>query len=101
MALTFAVRKKVTARTFFVSQACHPQTLRVVQTRAEPQGIRVIVGDHASHPFGPDVFGYLIQYPTTDGTVFAYHDFIREAHEHAGLADIDLRRRAFDLAVGI
>jgi len=43
MALTFAVRKKVTARTFFVSQACHPQTLRVVQTRAEPQGIRVIV----------------------------------------------------------
>src|SRR4029077_1423015 len=62
MALTFAVRKEVTARTFFVSQACHPQTLPVVHTRAEPQGIRIIVGDHASHPFGPDVFGYLIQY---------------------------------------
>jgi glycine dehydrogenase len=85
MAFTFAVRKERPARTFFVSQSCHPQTLRVVQTRAESQGIRIIVGDHASHPFGPEVFGYLIQYPGTDGTVFAYHDFIREAHQHAGL----------------
>jgi glycine dehydrogenase len=93
MALMFAVRKELTARTFFVSQACHSQTLRVVQTRAEPQGIRIIVGDHASRPFGPEVFGYLIQYPATDGTVFAYRDFIREAHQHAGLVVVEQRPR--------
>ena len=85
MAFTFAVRKEALARTFFVSRACHPQTLRVVQTRAEWQGIRIVVGDHATHPFGPEVFGYLIQYPGSDGTVFDYHDFIREAHQQAGL----------------
>ena len=35
MAFTFAVRKEALARTFFVSRACYPQTLRVVQTLVE------------------------------------------------------------------
>ena len=34
--------------TFFVSETCHPQTIAVVQTRAEPLGIDVVVGDHAN-----------------------------------------------------
>ncbi|MBV9491317.1 MAG: aminomethyl-transferring glycine dehydrogenase, partial [Verrucomicrobia bacterium] len=85
MAMAFAVRQQPDARTFFVSEACHPQTLNVVQTRAEPRGIRIVVGDHRSCPFGPDVFGYLIQYPATDGTVFDYHEFVTAAHQHGGL----------------
>ncbi len=35
---------------FFVSQTCHPQTIEVVQTRARPLGIEVIVGDHRNFP---------------------------------------------------
>ncbi|MBV9488520.1 MAG: aminomethyl-transferring glycine dehydrogenase [Verrucomicrobia bacterium] len=88
MALAFAVRKQPQARIFFVSQDCHPQTIRVVQTRAEPHGIRVVVGDHHGAPFGSDAFGYLVQYPGTDGTVFDYGEFIREAHRHHGLVII-------------
>jgi glycine dehydrogenase len=36
---------------FFVSQACHPQTIAVIKTRALPLAIEVIVGDHTSFDF--------------------------------------------------
>jgi glycine dehydrogenase len=38
-------RKSSIATSFFVSELCHPQTIGVVQTRAEPLGIEVVVGD--------------------------------------------------------
>ncbi len=49
--------------TFFVSELCHPQTIAVVQTRAEPVGIEVVVGDHEAFEFHDDVFGALVPYP--------------------------------------
>jgi glycine dehydrogenase len=66
--------------TFFVDDACHPQTLAVVETRAEPLGIRVVTGDYAS--FGPDgrTFGALVQYPATDGAVRDYRPFCDRVH---------------------
>jgi glycine dehydrogenase len=67
--------------TFFVSELCHPQTIAVVQTRAEPQGIKVVVGSHESFDFGEDVFGALVQYPATDGQVLDYRGFVGKAHE--------------------
>jgi len=66
--------------TFFVSELCHPQTIAVVRTRAEPVGIQVVVGDHESFEFHDDVFGALVQYPATDGRVLQYEDFIERAH---------------------
>jgi glycine dehydrogenase len=55
---------------FLVADDCHPQTIAVVQTRAEPLGIEVVVGDPNGFEFqeGED-FGLLIQYPATDGRV--------------------------------
>src|ERR671926_1243952 len=50
-----------------VSDACHPQTIDVVRTRAGARGIRVVVGDHRSYHFGAEVFGALVAYPATDG----------------------------------
>ncbi len=44
-------------RAFFVSENCHPQTIAVVQTRAKPLGIKVIVGDHRTFDFKEAVFG--------------------------------------------
>ena len=57
--------------TFFVDEGCHPQTIDVVRTRAEPLGIRVTVGDPAAIATDPSsiegVFGVLLAYPRTDG----------------------------------
>ncbi len=60
-------------KTFFVSEKCHPQTIAVVQTRARPLGIEVVVGDHATAEIGEGkFFGALVQYPATDGAMFDY-----------------------------
>ncbi len=67
--------------TFFVSELCHPQTIEVVRTRAEPLGIEVVVGDHKEQAFGDDVFGVLVQYPATDGRVIDYRHFAEQARE--------------------
>jgi glycine dehydrogenase len=67
--------------TFFVSELCHPQTIEVVRTRAEPLGIEVVVGDHKEQAFGDDVFGALVQYPATDGRVIDYRHFAEQARE--------------------
>ena len=67
--------------TFFVSDLCHPQTIEVVRTRAEPLGIEVVVGDHEDFSFGDDVFGALVPYPSSDGRVMDYEAFVKRAHE--------------------
>src|SRR5207237_289965 len=52
---------------FFVAEDCHPQTIAVVQTRAKPLGVTVHVGAPEDADFAAlDVFGVLLQYPTTD-----------------------------------
>jgi glycine dehydrogenase len=68
------------ANTFFVSELCHPQTIDVVKTRAEPLGIDVVVGDHGLFELGDGVFGVLLQYPATDGRVMDYVDFASRVH---------------------
>jgi len=70
---------------FFVSEACHPQTIGVVRTRARPMGIEVVVGDHLNALPTIDVFGVLLQYPTTRGEVPDYTDTIARVHKQNGL----------------
>ena len=79
MNMFLALRPKDDAKTFFVSELCHPQTLAVVQTRAEPLGVNVVVGDHETYDFS-GTFGALVQYPATDGVVFDYRAFCEKAH---------------------
>lgn len=79
---------KSKANAFFVDQACHPQTIEVIQTRARPQGINVIVGDHRSFDFQEGIFGALLQYPTTDGKIYDYREFIEQAHQAQALVTV-------------
>jgi glycine dehydrogenase len=65
---------------FFVDERCHPQTIAVVATRAEPLGIRVVVGDHAAWDFTDPTYGVLVAYPTSDGAVVDYAPFAARAH---------------------
>ncbi len=69
------------SNSFFVSDACHPQTIDVVRTRAWALGIEVIVGSHCAFDFSKPVFGVLLQYPASDGTLSDYSSFIQKARE--------------------
>ncbi len=83
-AMTMARRlqgRKSTASTFIVSDRCHPQTIEVVLTRAEPLGIRAVVTDLDEASFDEDVFGVLVQYPDTRGRVDDFTDLASRAHE--------------------
>ena len=66
---------------FFVSNSCHPQTIALLETRGAPLGVRIEVGSLENADFGdPEVFGVLLQYPGTDGTISDYSDVIQRAH---------------------
>ena len=71
--------------TFFVANNCHPQTIEIVETRAKPLGIKIIVGDFSSFKFDETVFGALVQYPATDGAIFDYESFAKSAHDVGAL----------------
>jgi glycine dehydrogenase len=79
---------KIKANRFFISNTCHSQTIEVVQTRARPLGIDVIVGDHRTFGFEQEIFGVLLQYPATDGTIYDYREFIEKAHAAKALVTV-------------
>ncbi len=73
---------------YFVDQDAHPQTLRVMQTRAEPMDIEIIVGDPKTELAAHDVFGAFFQYPGSTGGVHDYTNEISALQENKGLATI-------------
>src|ERR1043166_2399656 len=83
MALCHAVVSN--RKTFFVADNCHPQTIAVVQTRAKPLGIEIKIGDYSRSKFENTVFGALVQYPATDGAIYDYTEFVRQAHDAGAL----------------
>ncbi|MHC4341157.1 MAG: aminomethyl-transferring glycine dehydrogenase [Planctomycetota bacterium] len=88
MTMSRSVNRRNKSNRFFVSKDCHPQTIAVVQTRAAPQGVEVIVGDHKEFDFGEGVFGALISYPDTDGSVQDYWSFVEDAHKANALVTV-------------
>jgi glycine cleavage system P protein (glycine dehydrogenase) len=71
--------------TFFVDADCHPQTIEVVATRAEPLGIKVIVGDPAADLDGIEAYGVLVQYPGTTGRLRDLGPIVEQVHQRGGL----------------
>ena len=85
-AMAFCQRlAKNKAKAFFVSRDCHPQTIEVVRTRAEPLGFEVIVGDAATDLAAHEVFGVLLQYPASTGEVTDYAAIVAAAHDKQAL----------------
>jgi glycine dehydrogenase len=70
---------------FFVSEKCHPQTIDIVKTRAKPLGVDVVVGDHRTFAFQGKVFGVLVQYPDTTGSIHDFAAFFAQAHAAGAL----------------
>ncbi len=79
--------------TFVVDAACHPQTIDVVRTRAEPMGIEVVVTDAAGLDDPTElpiegVFGVLLQYPGTHGVVHDHRALVEHLHAHGTLVAV-------------
>ena len=90
---TAAAEAMVTARRvsknksnkFFVSDRCHPQTIAVIQTRADTMDIDVIVGDVHASLEDHDYFGVMVQYPDTYGSVDNFSSIVEQAHAKKAL----------------
>ncbi len=73
-AMTVAKRVgKSKSDVFLVAEDCHPQTIEILKTRAGFMGIELAFGNPADEGFWTqDVFGVLLQYPSTTGDVVDY-----------------------------
>jgi glycine dehydrogenase len=90
MTLLRRVHGDAVGERFVVDEACHPQTIAVVATRAEPLGIEIVVTDPAEPVDG--AFGLLVQQPTTTGALRDLGPLVAAAHERGALvaAAVDL-----------
>ena len=81
MAMAFSHHRQQ-RKGFLVAKDCHPQVIAVVQTRAEALGIEVFVEDlHQATWKDRDLFGVLMQYPSTDGQIQPIEAWIKKAQE--------------------
>jgi len=86
MTLCHRTKGKDGRNRFLVADTLHPQNIAVVQTRAEPLGIEVVVGPVDAFEINESVFGILLQYPDTQGTVNDYREVIERAHSAGAMA---------------
>ena len=71
---------------FLIADDCHPQTIAVLQTRARPLGITLHVGNPLTDiQTYEKVFGVLVQYPNTDGSLYDYQDLAQRIHAAGAL----------------
>ncbi|BFM14463.1 aminomethyl-transferring glycine dehydrogenase [Maricurvus nonylphenolicus] len=85
-AMTLCQRmSKSKSMTFFVDQDCLPQTIDIIQTRAEPLDIDVVIGNPQTDLAEQDVFGVLLQYPGASGEVRDFREVIDTAHNKKAL----------------
>lgn len=85
MTMLFASRSraKQDATHYYVADGCHPQTLSLLQTRAEPLGISLITGPaEKADVTNPDLFGLHLQYPESDGRILNLAPILEAAKEH-------------------
>ena len=67
------------ANKFFVSNECYPQTIDLLKTRSTPMGIELVIDDFKTGALDSSIYGALLQYPTADGKVHDYADFVARA----------------------
>lgn len=87
-AMTMCLRvlgRRNKARRFFADQRCHPQTLAILKTRAEPLDIELFVGRIEDYDFSTPTFGVLVQYPCSTGEILDIEGFLKAAHDHGAL----------------
>ena len=84
MGLSFRLSKTETKKVF-VSKNCHPQTIEVIKTRAEPLGLEIIVGDE-DKDINENIICGILQYPGTLGDIKDPSEAISKIHKNNGKA---------------
>ncbi len=79
---------KSTSNIYLVDRHCHPQTIAVLETHAEPMGLEIVQGDINTHLANYDYFGVLVQYPNTLGEVIDYQGIAAKIHAKSALFSI-------------
>ena len=80
-AMTLAKRSvRSKSNRIIVAGDCHPQTIEVIQTRARPLGIEVMVGFAPKLMEEHDFFAVIAQYPSTTGLIHDLKPFVEAAH---------------------
>ncbi|HEY1063635.1 MAG TPA: aminomethyl-transferring glycine dehydrogenase [Daejeonella sp.] len=81
MFMQYSLRKNENAKVFFVSEEVLTQTIDILQTRAAPYGIQILIGSHETVNLDETMFGAIVQYPAAKGQIYDYSDFAGKAHE--------------------
>ena len=84
MGLSYRISKTENKKVF-VSKNCHPQTIDVIKTRAEPLGLEIIIGDE-NKDIKEDIICGIIQYPGTLGDIRDPSEAISKIHKYNGKA---------------
>jgi glycine dehydrogenase len=85
-AMTLAKRSaKSKSNTLIVAGDCHPQTIALIKTRAEPLGLEVKVGFAPKLMEEGDYFGVVVQYPSTSGQIHDMAPYAKMAHDKGAL----------------
>ncbi len=88
-AMTLCQRmSKSKGKVFFVDEDCHPQNIAVVKTRAATLGIQLVFGNPMNMAEDIDIFGLLLQYPSTTGEIKDYRAVCDIAHEKKALVAV-------------
>ena len=87
-AMVMMLRSTKDKNILLVADNCNPQTIDVIKTRAEPIGVEINIKPINEFEFSNDIFGILLQYPSTDGQVFSFTDICNRAHESGALVSV-------------
>ena len=88
MTLMQRMNRKSKSTNFVVASDCHPQTLSLIQTRAEPLGIEVHIVEPEAIETVTDAFGVLVQYPGSYGEVRDLTETISCCHQNNVLVGV-------------
>ena len=76
---------KTDSNKVFVSKNCHPQTIEVIKTRAEPLGLDIVIGDE-DKDINNEIICGIINYPGTLGDIKDPSEAISKIHKQNGKA---------------
>ena len=82
MVMFFNATRDQNRTRFLVSRTCHPQTIDILKTRSEPLGIELDIVNHDTFSFDDTIFGILVQYPDTEGSIQDFSSLCHTAHEN-------------------